>query len=86
MTVAVTEQKLDASGAAIGSATPVVTTQTLTAFNTAYGTTGVTLSAVPAGFSAAYTFTVSLPSTSAAVDNTYQGLGASQPLAWQFTS
>jgi hypothetical protein len=43
--------------------------------------TAQTLTALAAGASASYTFTVSLDSTA---DNTYQGLQASQPLTWTF--
>ena len=59
----------------------MVTTKTLTAFNTAGA---VTLAApIAPNITVTYVFTVTFDSTAG---NTYQGLSASQPMTWQFTS
>jgi hypothetical protein len=57
-----------------------VAAKTLTAFNTAGA---VSVGPLAAGATASFTFTVLLPSTA---DNTFQGLGVSQNLVWNFTS
>jgi hypothetical protein len=75
LSVAVSEQ--------VGSsaATTVVPTKTLTAFGT--GTPVNLAKPVAPGATVTYVFTVTFDSTAG---NTYQGLSASQPLTWSFTS
>ncbi|GAB2472992.1 hypothetical protein [Jatrophihabitans fulvus] len=90
------------NGAANGNATDlcskmtVALTQDGTAVAGASGTLTsiggktVTLAPVAAGASSTFVFTVTLPTQNTAqaptADNAYQGLKASQPLVWQFSS
>lgn len=62
------------------------TTTTVTAANATLASISgkvLTLPALTAGTSASFSFAVTLPSTAG---NTYQGLQASQPLVWNFSS
>ena len=69
--------------AATATGTPIFT-GTPAAFNTANGAASpLALTAPAAGVTQSYTFVVSLPNNA---DNTFQGLSASQPLIWTFTS
>lgn len=60
--------------------TTIVATKTLAAFNTAGA---LTLTAPAAGVTTPYTFVITAP---AALNNTYQGISVSQPIAWSFTA
>lgn len=86
------------NGTLNGTATDICSKMTVTLTNNAAPTTNIfsgtlaafktggtiTLPALASNASASYTFAVTLPST--ANDNAYQGLTASQPLVWSFTS
>ncbi|GAA4265670.1 hypothetical protein [Frondihabitans peucedani] len=84
------------NGALNGSATDLCSKMTVILTNTTAGTTvysgtlanlaaggAIALPAAAAGATTGFTFAVTLPSTAG---NTYQGLAASLPLTWTFTS
>ncbi len=69
-----------------GTAITLPTTANQTGLNAIANKTITLAGPIAPGASSTFVFSIVLPSVSAAVDNTYQGVGVSQPLTWQFTS
>jgi hypothetical protein len=85
MTVTVSESVTLAGGSAVPVTPAPISTRTLAAFGP---TPAVALpfGALPAGATATFVFSVNLPSQGNTMDNTYQGLAASQQMIWNFAS